>query len=224
MSRCSRKKGWRAGEVAEERVLEKGIALVGGKIWMTPSSPLSEKDLLSLVRRGDREAYGRVVEKYMKPAYFIALGLVRDPQDAMDLSQEAFIRAFRGIKRFDTERPFFPWLYRILKNLCIDHLKKCRRHNEIPLEGIQVAGKKEQDKELTEILWNGIQKLPFEQKEIIILRYFQQLTYREIADITSKPLGTIMSSLCGAKKKLRGILGKYMGFEERQRGDVDGTS
>jgi len=200
--------------VAEESTLNRRVALCGEKAWMSRGILLSEKDLLLRIQKGDREAYGEVVKKHMRPAYFIALGFIHNPQDALDISQDAFVRAFRSISRFDAERPFFPWLYRILKNLCLDHLKKSRHHLEIPLEGMQLAGKEKEDRDVKEILWKGITELPFEQREVIILRYFQQYSYKEIADITSKPVGTVMSSLHGAKKKLRGILKKYLGSGE----------
>jgi len=75
-------------------------------------------------RRGSSGAFEVFVNRYMKDAYFIALGLVGNREDAMDLSQEAFIRAYRNIKHLKPDRRFFPWFYQILKNLCISHLEK----------------------------------------------------------------------------------------------------
>lgn len=72
-------------------------------------------------RRGSSQAFEVFVNRYMKDAYFIALGLVGNREDAMDLSQEAFIRAYRNIKHLKPDRGFFPWFYQILKNLCISH-------------------------------------------------------------------------------------------------------
>ena len=178
------------------------------------SLPLSENEILALVKKGDAQAYQQIVKKYMQTAYYIALGFVHNHQDALDLSQESFIKAFRKIKSFDAGRPFFPWFYRILKNLCIDHFKRIRRRKEIPLEESYFLIQDREDKEMKEAMWQGIKKLPFEQKEIIILRYFREYSYEEIAEITGRPIGTVMSSLHYAKKRLKKIVGKYLGFEK----------
>lgn len=167
---------------------------------------LTEREILELVRKGDREAYQGIVTRYMHSAYYIALGFVHNQQDALDISQEAFIRAFRKLRKFDLNRRFFPWFYKLLKNLCLDHIKRRRRLSEIPLEGIQVPTEDTEDREMKEILWRGIEKLSFEQKEIIILRYFRQYSYQEIAEMTGKPIGTVMSTLYYAKRKLKEVL------------------
>ncbi len=178
------------------------------------NQPLSENEILVLVKKGDAQAYQQIVKKYMQTAYYIALGFVHNQQDALDLSQESFIKAFRKIKSFNAGRPFFPWFYRILKNLCIDHFKRISRRREIPLEESYFLIQDREDKEMKEAMWQGIEKLPFEQKEIIILRYFREYSYEEIAEITGKPIGTVMSSLYYAKKKLKDIVGKYLGLEK----------
>lgn len=85
-----------------------------------------ETIVLQRCQRGSSEAFEVFVNKYMKDAYFIALGLVGNREDAMDLSQEAFVRAYRNIKDVKPGRKFFPWFYQILKNLCISHLRKRR--------------------------------------------------------------------------------------------------
>ncbi len=197
----------------EETVLQREAIFLTTKDRMNHQTALSESEILTLVQKGDREAYQEIVVRHMRSAYYVALAFVHNHQDALDLSQEAFIKAFRKIKKFDTKRPFFPWFYRILKNLCIDHYKHRRRLNEVPLENVRVLGVEHEDREMKKALWKGIDELPNEQKEIIVLRYFQQLSYQEIAEILNKPIGTVMSSLYYAKKRLKGIVGKYLGFE-----------
>lgn len=183
--------------------------------WSKVSDPaITERDLLVLVKKGNAQAYQQIVQKYMQTAYYIALGFVHNHQDALDLSQESFIKAFRKIQSFDTDRAFFPWLYRILRNLCMDHFKRVRHRREIPLEDVQVLSPERDDREMKEALWKGIEELSFEQREIIILRYFRGCSYQEIAEITKKPLGTVMSSLHYAKKRLKEVVGKYLGFEK----------
>lgn len=173
----------------------------------------SEREILELVKKGNREAYQEIVSRYMKTAYYIALGLVHNHQDALDISQEAFVRAFRRIKSFNAERRFFPWFYQLMKNLCIDHLKRTSRMKEVPLDGIQILDEKKEDEEMKRVLWKGIEELAFEQREVIILRYFRQFSYQEISEIIGKPIGTVMSSLYYAKKRLKVIVAKYLGFE-----------
>lgn len=175
---------------------------------------LSEKEILILVQKGKIQAYKHIVLRYMQTAYYIALGFVHNHQDALDLSQDSFVKAFRNIKSYDANRDFFPWFYRILKNLCIDHFKRIRKRKEVPLEEAKILENKREDKELKEALWMGIEDLPFAQKEVIILRYFRGCSYQEIAEVTGKPLGTVMSSLHYAKKKLKDTVGKYLGFEK----------
>ena len=162
----------------------------------------SEREILELVKKGNREAFQEIVSRYMKTAYYIALGLVHNHQDALDISQEAFVKAFRRIRSFDAERRFFPWFYQLMKNLCIDHLKRKSRMKEVPLEGIQVLDEEKEDKEMKKALWKGIEELTFEQREVIILRYFRQFSYQEISEIIGKPIGTVMSRLHNARKNL----------------------
>ncbi len=178
------------------------------------TSVLSEREALESVKRGNRKAYQVIVTRYMKKAYFIALGFVHNQQDALDISQDSFVKAFRSLKSFDTRRPFFPWFYEIMKNRCLDHLRRQKLKNEVPLDSVRVLRTEDEDRELKATLWKGIASLPFDLKEIIILRYFQQLSYREIASVTGKPVGTVMSSLFTARTRLKKILGKYLGLEE----------
>lgn len=197
----------------EETALQREAIFIATKDRMDQKKGLSESEILRLVQKGDRKAYQDIVVRYMQSAFYVALAFVHNHQDALDISQEAFIRAFRKIKKFDTARPFFPWFYRILKNLCIDFHKRRRRLNEVPLENVRILGVEHEDREMKKALWKGIDELPYEQKEIIILRYFQQLSYQEIAEVLGIPIGTVMSSLYYAKKRLKGIVGKYLGFE-----------
>ncbi len=194
-------------------------------LLMKNEEALSEREILERVKRGRKAAYQVIVTRYMKKAYFTALGFVHNHQDALDISQEGFIKAFCRIRSFDTRRPFFPWFYEILKNLCLDHIRRRKQKNEVPLDGVRILQTDEEDREMKAALWKGIDALSFDQKEVILLRYFQQLSYQEIAAATGKPLGTVMSSLFYARARLRQILSRYLGLEEegRRRGAHDGS-
>jgi len=197
----------------KERALGRKLVIYEAGLLMRKDRDLSERELIELVKKGKREAYHEIVSRYMKKAYYVALSFVHNHQDALDISQEAFIKAFRKIKNFSTQKPFFPWFYKLMKNLCLDHLRRGSRVKEIPLERIPVHAEEREDREMKEVLWRGIESLPFEQREIVILRYFQQMSYSEIAEMTEKPIGTVMSSLYYAKKRLKKTIGKFLGFE-----------
>jgi RNA polymerase sigma-70 factor (ECF subfamily) len=196
----------------EERALGRKLVTYEVGLLMSKDRDLPESELIELVKKGNREAYHEIVSRYMKKAYYVALSFVHNHQDALDISQEAFIKAFRKIKSFSTQKPFFPWFYKLMKNLCLDHLRRRSRAKEISLEGIPVQAEEREDREMKEVLWRGIESLPFEQREVVILRYFQQMSYSEIAEMTEKPIGTVMSSLYYAKKRLKKTIGKFLGF------------
>ncbi|MFH1884877.1 MAG: sigma-70 family RNA polymerase sigma factor [Planctomycetota bacterium] len=168
-------------------------------------------------RRGSSGAFEVFVNRYMKDAYFIALGLVGNREDAMDLSQEAFIRAYRNIKHLKPDRRFFPWFYQILKNLCISHLRKRRYRQTSSLDGENcpevaaitdyfspevVAGRNE----LKDKVWKTIGKLDDKHREVIILRHFQDMSYEQIAEALYCNKGTVTSRLYYARKKLEELL------------------
>jgi RNA polymerase sigma-70 factor (ECF subfamily) len=168
-------------------------------------------------RRGSSGAFEVFVNRYMKDAYFIALGLVGNREDAMDLSQEAFIRAYRNIKHLKPDRRFFPWFYQILKNLCISHLRKRRYRQTSSLDGEncpEVAATADcfspevvaRRNELKDKVWQAIGKLDDKHREVIILRHFQNMSYQQIAEALYCNKGTVTSRLYYARKKLEELL------------------
>jgi len=186
---------------------------------------LDDQELIERARKGSRWAFGQLVERYMRRAYFVALGFVGSPEDARDLSQEAFVRAYRNIKRFEKGRKFFTWYYQILRNLCFNHLKRRKRRDflfsEIP-EGevldFAAAGETSperhlEEKELHEKLWQAIHSLSPLDREVIILKEFQNLSYKEMAEVLQCPLGTVMSRLYNARRHLAEKM-KELGWEK----------
>ena len=166
----------------------------------------SDIEVLNRIKRGDKEAYKIIVKKYMKRAYFTALGFVGNRDDALDLSQIAFIKAYRGLSKFDHQKSFFPWFYTILRNLCFNFIKKRRRSQTIPIEIVKnsnLVALRDDQEAIKESVWKAISALPDQEKEIILLKYFQDLPYKEIAEILNCPIGTVMSRLYYARKKLK---------------------
>ncbi len=103
---------------------------------ITTTIDAEERDLIVRCQQGDRLAFEPIVTRYMRRAAAFALGWTGNLDDALDLSQEAFVRAFKAIRRYDPERPFYPWLHRILRNLCINHLGRASRLHEVPLDDL----------------------------------------------------------------------------------------
>jgi len=167
---------------------------------------INEKKIIKKIKGGNKKAFKPLVEYYMKKAYYIALGFVQNEQDALDISQNAFVKAYKNIKSFDESRKFFPWFYKIIRNLCFDYLNKNKKKNKIynTAKNLYIHNTKtNSSNKFSELLIEEINKLPPEQKEIIILKYFEDYTYNEIAETTNKPIGTIMSSLYYIKQKLK---------------------
>jgi RNA polymerase sigma-70 factor (ECF subfamily) len=182
-------------------------------------SGVSREELVAMqqCRRGSRKAFEVLVNKYMKDAYFIALGFVGNREDAQDLSQEAFVRAFRNIKKIRPDCGFFPWFYQILKNLCISHLrkKKYRHTASLDVEGCPEAEAPNDNFSPDEIaernetkdkVWQAIGKLEPKHREVIILRHFQNMSYEQIAESLFCNKGTVTSRLYYARKHLEELL------------------
>ncbi|TFG46703.1 MAG: sigma-70 family RNA polymerase sigma factor [Candidatus Brocadiia bacterium] len=183
---------------------------------------LCEQEVVSLQQGqgGSEEAFEAVVRRYMKDAYFIALGFVGNRDDALDMSQEAFVRAYRNISRLRKGSNFFPWFYQILKNLCFSHLRKKRR----PLQStdfededgnqFQMADEGQwfdpeavtERNESKDRVWKALGLLDEKHREVIILRHFRDLSYEEISKLLLCNKGTITSRLYYARKRLKELL------------------
>ncbi len=165
-------------------------------------------ELVIKTKAGDKEAFSIIVKLYMKKAYFIALGIVGNEQDAYDISQDAFIKAYKSIKSFDSTRDFFPWFYKIIRNVAIDYINKRKKNNEVDLDTaiFKISNESKLPFEEREELKKCIFSLPREHREVIVLRFFHGYSYKEIADILDKPIGSVMSSLHYAKEKMKKFL------------------
>jgi RNA polymerase sigma-70 factor (ECF subfamily) len=187
----------------------------GGQVLqgLAEAEELDERALLLRCQRGDRSSFDPIVVRYMRRATAFALGWTGNQEDALDLSQEAFARAFRSIRSFDASRPFYPWYHRILKNLCLDHLARPARRHEVPLVDVaELPGSEARPEhyaereELRRQVWEAMQQLEANHREILILREFQQLSYAELAAVLEIRRGTVMSRLHEARRRLRVVL------------------
>ncbi|MBP8302990.1 MAG: RNA polymerase sigma factor [Phycisphaerae bacterium] len=165
-----------------------------------------------------REAFEAFVHTHMKQAYSVALGLVGNHEDALELSQEAFARAYQYRDTLNAQRKFFPWFYQILRNLCFSHLRKRKVRQadsldadpETPMQvqardGFDPEALAEQN-ETTARLWRAIGQLDEKHREVIILRHFQNLSYDQMATLLFCNKGTVTSRLYYARQQLKEIL------------------
>ncbi len=182
-----------------------------------------ELNAIQRCRRGSKEAFEVIVRRYMKQAYFIAFGLVGNREDALDLSQEAFFRAYCNIKRLDHRCKFFPWFYQILRNLCFNHLRKMTHRQSCSLEGLDdekavrntcesfgPEAAAEQNEAKAQV-WQAIGRLDNKHREVIILRHFRGMSYDEISQALFCSKGTVMSRLYYARKNLKEMLDREKG-------------
>jgi len=169
-----------------------------------------DHEVLSAVREGDTEAFGKLVYRYESFVYTLVLGIVRSDEAAKDIAQETFLRAYRGIRRFELRSSFKTWLYRIAHNTSMSHLKReglngiCdERKDEEP--AIDSAG----NHYLRLTLEKLIGKLKPEHRSVIIFHYYDDLKYEEIAEILDCPIGTVKIRLYRAKHELKKLWAKY---------------
>lgn len=178
-----------------------------------------EQQLIKLVQGGKTEAFGELVQQHMKPAYYLALGMTGSHDDAMDLSQTAFVKAFRAINTFDPSKKFSTWYYQILRNLFLNFLRDNKRHarpfskSQVPIENIpDLSNNAEEDverQEIKDVIWQALNSLKPHEREIIIFKEFQDMSYQDIAEVLNCPIGTVMSRLYTARKSLRHKLEGY---------------
>jgi RNA polymerase sigma-70 factor (ECF subfamily) len=169
-----------------------------------------EQALIKKVRNGDLEAYGEIVREYQNSVFNVCLRILGNVQEAEDLAQEAFLRAYRNIAQFDPNRPFGPWMRVLAANLCYNHINKARLE-QAPLEDERdhiPADPHESPEALLELnqenqdLYQKIWKLPENQRIALELRHFQGLSYQEMADALDLPLNTVRSHLYRARRTL----------------------
>jgi RNA polymerase sigma-70 factor (ECF subfamily) len=182
------------------------------------TGPDSDTALIVLAQAGDSEAFGRLVERYMRRAYMQALGLVNSREDALDLSQEAFTRAYRARHTIDPDRPFFAWLYQIIRHLCFNFLRDTKRRARVMeqegtawiVETARAASPGPaaalEQAEARRRVARAIERLPAHEREVLVLKEFEELTYREIAELVGIPVGTVMSRLYSARRRLAEVL------------------
>ena len=180
---------------------------------------MKEDLLLEKARHGDQEAFGELVRLYEKKVYALTLRMCKNPDDAAEAAQEAFLSAWQGLKFFRGEASFSTWLYRLASNACVDLLRKEQRHRAVSGPSLNdedtymdiaddAATPQElaERSELREQIEEGLQSLTPEHREVLILRELHQLSYDEIAQTLDLDTGTVKSRISRGRKALRNFL------------------
>lgn len=182
---------------------------------------LSDWELVKQCQAGDLSAFQELVSRYHQKVYLVSLGLLRNREDALEVAQEAFFRAYRKISSFQGGSSFYTWIYRIAVNLSIDTQRRQKRNPlefRASMDGLLEAQNEVardpfanvQDKELGEKLAQAINELTPEHKAVIVLRTLEGMSYKDIGEILGCSEGTVMSRLHYARKKLQDKLSLYL--------------
>jgi RNA polymerase sigma-70 factor, ECF subfamily len=169
-------------------------------------------DVLRRCQSGDESAYRELVERYQKRAFWIAYNMIHDVEESRDLAQEAFVRVFRSIHTYDPARSFYTWLYRIVMNLAIDHLRKRAGDKSTAVEGLvlseNVPGGKApertlQERELGDRIETVLAQLPTKYRAVILMRDVDEMSCKHIAKIVGCTHATVRWRLHKARKLFR---------------------
>ena len=184
-----------------------------------------EQELIAAVLAGDADSFEPLVIEHQKKIYNLALRMTGDPDDAFDVTQDAFVRAYSSLKDFRGESAFGSWLYRLASNLCLDFLRSKKRHavlslseedGELDISDLRFSPESELERaELRDALSRGLERLPAAARQIIVMRDVSGLSYAEIAEILGLELGTVKSRIARAREKLIGILSEDETFRAR---------
>ncbi len=189
-----------------------GLAASAAADGSAASPREAEREAIEACRRGEREAFDRLVERYQRDIYRLCYRYVNDHEDANDLAQEVFIKAWRAIGRFRGESSFSTWLYRIAVNSCLN-FRALRRPvmQELPetlVDPVPGAGVRlEKDDEARRVR-AAVRRLPDKQRATLILKIYHELTHEEVAEILGSTAGTVKANLFHALGNLRRLVGE----------------
>lgn len=210
---------------------------------MENRSPEAERDaaehessLLERAKRGDRDAFRTLYDTYHRRIYAMALSVVKNPEDALDVVQEAFVKAHKNLPRFEGSSGFYTWIYRIAMNVAIDHVRKQKRaaqnewedgraDHELAASEIGTAAPENpyagvERAQLRAAIESALDELPEYHRAVILMRDVEGFSYEEMATVLDVPKGTIMSRLFHARRKMQAAL---EAFFEGKKGEEEGS-
>jgi RNA polymerase sigma-70 factor (ECF subfamily) len=185
-----------------------------------PEGRADDRDLVERSTRGDREAFGVLVQRHQGRVFNLAYHVVRNREDALDVAQDAFVKAFSSLSSFKGEASFTTWMHRIVVNLAIDCLRRRRRGVPSTYDDRRAVSEEAsanlvasddpetalETRQVRSLLGRGIQALPPAHRAVLVLREIEGLSYEEIARAVGCSLGTVMSRLFYARRKLQKAL------------------
>jgi len=181
------------------------------EVRVKASQQFGDLELVHRSQAGDTEAFGELVTKYRAKVFTMICDIVGNENDAWDLAQEGFLKAWRSINRFEGRSSFYTWLYRITINIATDSLRRQSRRREVELDDaipsfLPGPGVNYERAEIREQVYTALAQLTPEHRAVIVLKEVEDLQYHEIAEILHLSIGTVMSRLFYGRKKLQSIL------------------
>jgi RNA polymerase sigma-70 factor, ECF subfamily len=185
-------------------------------------------ELVARCQKGDDSAFSVLMTRYQRKVFTVALGMVKNPDDAMDIAQDAFVKVYRYLGNFQGTSSFYTWLYRIVVNLCIDHIRKSGKtgHDEFDEKTHGKSSSQQRSvlstdlginpsatlgrKELALVMQMAIQELPPYHRAVILMREVEGMSYSDMAEALKISKGTVMSRLHHARQKLQRSLEGYL--------------
>ena len=185
-----------------------------------------DHELVEACKSGDRRAFQLLYERYERKVYAVAYGFLRTQEDALDVVQEAFIKVYRYLPNFEGQSSFYTWLYRIVANLCIDHLRRNTRKKDVefddrlrhdddqqaapgellPPSALGNPSDAVENKEILAAVEESLTHLSDKHRAVIVMRELQGLSYADMAKAMNCSKGTIMSRLFHARRNMQKLL------------------
>lgn len=185
---------------------------------------MSDEQLVRYAQRGDMRAFEELVARHRDKIYARAFSMMRNEDDAIDISQEAWVKGWQRLKQFQGESSFLTWMTRIVINLCLDALRKHKRQRAESIEVMEEeSGGVERQmpvvtanptaglerSELRQRIDKALNQLSYEHRTVLVLHEFEELEYKEIAKRMQCSIGTVMSRLFYARRKMAALMASY---------------
>jgi RNA polymerase sigma-70 factor (ECF subfamily) len=193
---------------------------------------LSDEALVDLILKGEKTAFGVLIKRYEKQIYSLAYRLTNNKDDAQDFAQEAFLKIYNNLDKYDKGRPFFPWMYKVASNVCYSELRQSKpQANEVPLEKViefspLIPDKSthpeeySQTREVQRLVKQAVAELPEKYRVPLVLKYLEDMSYKEISEIMEIPVSTIETRLYRGRALLQKRLSVTL--ERGERDEVSG--
>jgi len=177
-----------------------------------------DQKLIRKAKQGNHKAFGKLVLKYQQQLYYAVRRMILNHDDTNDIVQEAFVKAYTNLERFDESYSFYPWLYRIAINTTLNYQSRAARTRERFAGQEDAASRHSEENPLKQVMQDELQlkvtealnQLPVEQRVVFVLRTSDELSYQEISEVLDISIGTVMSRLSRARGRLKVLLQDYL--------------